>query len=387
MGNITVADVPAKVLVLGGDAPVYAREAKEPGYLAKTRTFDVDSVPIPKDFNDILLRLLGSPTIASKRWVYEQYDSMVRTNTVMDARGDAGIVRIKGTEKALAMKTDCNSRYVYLNPRRGAQIAVAEAARNVVCVGARPIAITNCLNFGNPYDPEIFWQFREAIKGISDACDVFGTPVTGGNVSFYNEDPTGAVYPTPVIGMLGLIEDQGKIIGSRFSSPGDVVIVFGKSHAEIGGSEYLFLQTGQIVGEPPAIDLESEKRLQTCVLELINQRLLVSAHDISEGGLAVALSESAFGENVNLGVTVGVGALTGARPDFDLFGEDQTRIIASARPSHVADILSMARSSDVPAVTIGSVTDLGRIEIAGLIDIGREEGEKKYEDSITSCVA
>jgi phosphoribosylformylglycinamidine synthase II len=384
VGSVRVADVPSKVLVLGGDAPVYTRETKEPGYLAKTRAFDANSVPIPKDFNEILIELLGSPTIASKRWVYEQYDSMVRTNTVMDASGDAGIVRIKGTEKALAMKTDCNSRYVYLNPRRGAQIAVAEAARNVVCVGAKPIAITNCLNFGNPYDPEIYWQFREAVKGITDACKAFGTPVTGGNVSFYNEDPSGAVYPTPVIGMLGLIEDQGNIIGSRFSSQGDVVILFGESKPEVGGSEYLFLRTGQMVGEAPAIDLESEKRLQTCVLEMINRRLLVSAHDVSEGGLAVALCECAFGQATNLGVTVSAGALTGVRPDFDLFGEHQSRIIASARPADVADILSLARSSAVPAVALGSVTNRGRIEIAGKIDIGREEGERVYEDSIRS---
>jgi phosphoribosylformylglycinamidine synthase len=301
----------------------------------------------------------------------------------MGANGDAGIVRIKGTGKALALKTDCNSRYVYLNPRRGAQIAVAEAARNVVCVGAMPIAITNCLNFGNPYDPEIYWQFVEAVKGITDGCKAFGTPVTGGNVSFYNEDPSGAVYPTPVIGMLGLIEDQGNIIGSRFTSPGDVVILFGESKPEVGGSEYLFFRTGQIVGESPSIDLESEKKLQTCVLELINRRLLVSAHDISEGGLAVALSECAFGQDTDLGVTVGAGALTGSRPDFELFGEHQSRIIASASPSDVADILSTARSSNVAAVVLGSVTDRGRIEIAGKINIKREEAERAYEESIT----
>jgi len=378
----TVADVPARALVLGGDAPVYVREAKKPQYLAKVRNFNVTSVPLPRDFNDTLLSLLHSPSIASKRWIYEQYDSMVRTNSVVCDAGDAGVVRIKGTQKALAMKTDCNSRYVYLNPRRGAQIAVAEAARNVVCVGAKPIAITNCLNFGNPYDPEIYWQFQEAVGGISEACKVLETPVTGGNVSFYNEDPAGAVYPTPVIGMLGLIDGQEMIIGSKFSSNGDIVILLGGSAPQIGGSEYLFLQTGQIAGDAPSLDLNAEKRLQSCVYALINQRLLNSAHDVSEGGLAVALCESSFAANKELGVTIGTNVLTASRPDFDLFGEHQTRIVASSAPRNVPEILSIAHSYSVPAVAIGEVHNRGHIELAGRITIRREEAERAFEEAI-----
>jgi phosphoribosylformylglycinamidine synthase subunit PurL len=386
VGDSSVANVPANALVLGGEAPVYIREARKPEYLSKTGTFDCHSLAVPHDFNRTLLRLLGSPSIGSKRWVFEQYDSMVRTNTVMDASGDAGVVRIKGTQKALAVKTDCNSRYVYLNPRRGAQIAVAEAARNVVCVGAKPIAITNCLNFGNPYDPEIYWQFREAVGGITDACVALGTPVTGGNVSFYNEDPSGAVFPTPVIGMLGLIEDQTTIIGGKFSSAGDVVILLGNSKAEIGGSEYLFQETGQFVGDAPEIDLTAERKLQSCVLDLIRARLLISAHDISEGGIGVALSECTFGANGKIGVSIDKSVLTGSRPDFDLFGEHQSRIIVSARAKDVPEILSTARAYSVSAAAIGSVTDKATIEIGDKINIGRDEAEGVYDDSIAALL-
>jgi phosphoribosylformylglycinamidine synthase subunit PurL len=382
VGNTQVAEVPSNVLVLGGDAPVYHRDVRKPEYLAKTQSYDVNTLREPGNYNDVLLQILGSPSIASKRWVYEQYDSMVRTNTVMDARGDAGIVRIKGTEKALAVKTDCNSRYVYLNPRRGAEIAVAESARNVVCVGAKPIAITNCLNFGNPYDPEIYWQFQESVLGIGQACRVLGTPITGGNVSFYNEDPTGAIFPTTVIGMLGLIENQNSIVGSRFRSAGDVIILLGKTQAEIGGSEYLFQQIGEITGDAPKLDLAAEKRLQDCVLDLIRRGLLLSAHDVSEGGVAVALTEATFVQDESLGVSVGMNVLGGSREDFELFGEHQSRIIASAKPESVAEILSFGRTVGVETEVIGSVTNRGRVSIAGRIDIERRAGEEVYENSI-----
>ncbi len=230
------ADVPADVLVLGGGAPVYVRESREPQYLEELHSFHVDALSVPDDFNEGLLGLLRSPTIVCKRWVYDQYDSMVRTNTIQKSY-DASIVRIKGFNKGLALKTDCNARYVYLNPRRGAQIAVAEAARNVACVGATPVAITNCLNFGNPYDPEIYWQFSEAVAGIGDACRALDTPVTGGNVSFYNESPEGAVLPTPVIGMLGLLDDVEKAVPSTFQHEGDMIMVLGRDLGEVGGSE------------------------------------------------------------------------------------------------------------------------------------------------------
>ena len=387
VGDRKVADVPANALVLGGDAPVYIREAKEPTYLQKNRTFDIASIKEPSDYTSVLLGLLRSPSIASKRWVYEQYDSMVRTNTVADARGDAGVVRVKGTNKALAVKTDCNGRYVYLNPRRGAQIAVAEAARNVACVGATPIAITNCLNFGNPYDPEVYWQFREAIAGISDACLALGTPVTGGNVSFYNEDPSAAIYPTPVIGMLGLVDEAEKVIGAAFQSPDDVVLLIGTlGSAEIGGSEYLYQQTGQVVGDAPALDLALEKRLQQLIVQAVSRKILVSAHDVSEGGLAVAVSECVFNASEGLGVKIHSNILSGSRVDFSIFGESQSRVIVSAKASQVPDIVSLANELSIPAAVIGNVTTTGRLEIAGVIKLGREEAQRAFQESLASML-
>ena len=240
----------------------------------------------------LLLRLLAQPNIASKRWVFEQYDSMVRTGTRVGPNSDAAVVRVAGTNKFLAMKTDCNSRYVYLNPKVGAEIAVAEAARNVVCSGATPIGITNCLNFGNPYKPESYWQFKEAVEGIAHACRTFGTPVTGGNVSFYNESPLGAIYPTPVIGMVGLIESESYITTSAFRNIGDDIILLGQLRGDLNGSEYLkefYRMTGD---NAPYFDIDEEKRLQDCCLELIHNGIVNSAHDVSEGGLAVALIES-----------------------------------------------------------------------------------------------
>lgn len=377
-----VARVPSNPLVLGGEAPVYTREVKEPSYLKAVRNFDSSSIPVPEDLNETLLRLLSSPSISSKRLVFEQYDSMVRTNTILNGHADAGVVRIKGTEKALAMKTDCNSRYVYLNPRRGAQIAVAESARNVACVGAKPIAITNCLNFGNPYDPEVYWQFKEAVAGIAEACRTLETPVTGGNVSFYNEDPTGSIYPTPVIGMLGLIEDIRNITGSTFVSQGDFVILLGKKGSGIDGSEYLLQQTGECLGDAPHLDLGFESRLQKCVIEAIQRRLVVSAHDISEGGLAVALSECTFGSEPGIGVTIDSSVLSGNRKDLDLFGEDQSRVILSTSAKDAPEMLALAHAAAIPAQVIGTVTHKGRIEIGGCISIRRDEAESGYERAV-----
>src|SRR3990172_1780308 len=248
------AEVPAPSLVLGEGAPVYIREAKEPEYLQRTRIFDARSLPELGDYNRMLLKLLGSIRISSRRWVYEQYDSMVRTNTVAGSSGDAAVVRIKGTTKGISVATDCNARYVFLDPRRGGQIAVAESARNVVCTGAKPVAITNCLNFGNPYDPEVYWQFREAVLGIGDACRAFDTPVTGGNVSFYNEGPGHAEYPTPVIGMLGILDDVDQAIGNFFLDEGHEVVLLGEPKGEIGGSEFLFQTTGTVEGAAPLND-------------------------------------------------------------------------------------------------------------------------------------
>ena len=280
---------------MGGGAPVYTREIRVPTYLEKCRKFDLTSLPIPKDLNECIRKLVQRPSIANKRWVFEQYDSMVRTNSVLLSDGDAAVIRLKKSNKGLALKTDCNARFVYLNPRRGTQIAVAEAARNVACVGAKPIAITNCLNFGNPYDPEIYWQFAEAIAGMKDACIAFSTPVTGGNVSFYNEGPKGAIIPTPVIGMLGLLEDVNKTVNSKFKTADDIIIELGVNRGEIGGSEYLTMLQDEILGDAPNIDLEYESRLHNLCQTYAKQGLVNSMHDVSDGGLAVTLLESLNG--------------------------------------------------------------------------------------------
>ncbi|MFN2604491.1 MAG: AIR synthase related protein, partial [Gemmatimonadaceae bacterium] len=238
-----------------------------------------------------LERLLSAPTIASKAWAYRQYDSTVRTNTVIGPGGDAAVLRVRGTTKALALKTDCNGRYVYLDPRAGGRIAVAEAARNVACTGARPMAITNCLNFGNPTRPEVFYQFREAVAGMGEACRALGTPVTGGNVSLYNENPAGAVYPTPVVGMVGLIEDLTHVTRASFSQDGDAILLLGEMGGELGGSEYLATIHGRVLGAPPACDLQRERAAIDALLEAIRQGLVTSAHDCSDGGIVIAIAE------------------------------------------------------------------------------------------------
>ncbi|MBI4428535.1 MAG: phosphoribosylformylglycinamidine synthase subunit PurL [Ignavibacteriales bacterium] len=377
-----VASVPAKSLVLGGDAPVYTRESREPAYLKAAREFDSSSVSEPSDYNEVLLNLLKSPTIASKKWIFQQYDTMVRTNTVLNAGHDASIVRIKGTTKALALKTDCNSRYVYLNPRRGGEIAVAESARNVVCVGAMPLAITNCLNFGNPYDPEVYWQFKEAVRGIGEACRYLGTPVTGGNVSFYNEGPNSAIFPTPVIGMLGLIEDVDNIASSEFKSPGDAIILLGQNKQELGGSEYLYLRTGKIAGDAPELDWPSEKNLHALCLELVGERLFNSAHDVSEGGMAVALVESILGGEPGLGFDVNPDRGGSNRLDFELFGESQSMIIISTHPDNEMRVLDLAEKRNVPARKIGKVNGSGIVRIGDLISVEASVARIAYDWSI-----
>lgn len=315
-------------LVLGGGAPVYNRETKEPEYITETRKFDNDSLPIPENIEEVFLKVFSSPNIASKKWVYEQYDSMVRTNTIVGPGCDAAVVLIKGTNKALAMKTDCNSRYVYLNPFEGAKIAVAESARNIVCSGGEPLGITNCLNFGNPYKPEIYWQFQKAIEGMGEACRFFNTPVTGGNVSFYNESPEGAVYPTPVIGMVGLVEDLNHITTSYFKDENDLVYLLGEDYEEIGGSEYLKIVHDKVMGDCPALNLQKEKDLHELLLGLIRKEIVQSAHDISEGGILTALAECCI---VNKEKQIGVEVILAVnkREDFSFFSETQSRVIIS----------------------------------------------------------
>jgi phosphoribosylformylglycinamidine synthase subunit PurL len=349
-----VCEVPGHPLVHG--CPTYTRDAHESEEVLRLRQWtpaSIDMTHTEQHAGRVLLRLLGSPNIASKRWVYNQYDTTVRTNTVYAPGGDAGVLRIRGTQRGIAASVDCNGRYVYLNPRRGAMIAVAEAARNVVCVGARPRAITNNLNFGNPLKPEVYFQLREAVLGMGEACGAFETPVTGGNVSLYNENPKGAIYPTPVVGMIGVLDDVEKRMTMAFKAGGDAIILLGRNTDELGGSEYLKVVHGFVAGDAPAIDLEAERRLQELVLELNGRGVLRSAHDTAEGGLAVCLAECAmagddvFGIDVELADDLPAAAL--------LFGEAQGRIVVSCAAADVEAVVAAAGSMDVPAAVIGRV--------------------------------
>lgn len=322
------AEINPQELALGGNVPVYYRDSKEPKYLEETRKFDLKSLPEPDSIGDVFEKIFSSPNIASKHWVYDQYDSMVRTNTIVGPGSDAAVILIKDTNKAIAAKTDCNGRYVYLNPKEGTKIAVAESARNVVCSGAEPLAITNCLNFGNPYKPEMYWQFKKAIEGMGEACRFFNTPVTGGNVSFYNESPEAAVYPTPVIGMVGLIDGLDKITTAEFKEEDNLIYVLGEDYEEIGGSEYLKIAHDLVTGEIPRIDLQAEKDLHSLVLKLIENKVINSAHDISDGGIITAIAECCIiNQEKMIGAKIKVPVKT--REDFSFFSESQSRVIVS----------------------------------------------------------
>jgi phosphoribosylformylglycinamidine synthase II len=349
-----VADIP--VLPLTQGCPTYEREGIESEEVVRLRATDLSEHLIPHgDLTKTFLLLLGSPNIASKRWVTSQYDTTIRTSTAVPPGGDAGVIRIRGTKRAVAATTDCNGRYVYLEPRVGAMIALAEAARNLVCVGALPTAITNNLNFGNPLKPHIYYQLREAVLGMAAACEMFETPVTGGNVSLYNETDGQAIYPTPVIGMVGVIEDVSTLTRHAFTTPGDDIILLGTNTAELGGSEYLYVTAELVAGAPPRVDLEGERALQQAVLAMIRARLLRSAHDCSEGGLACALAESALGDGESsLGVSVRLD--DDVRPVGVLFGEAQGRIVVSCDPSRTQEVMRLAEKYEVPAAKIGNVT-------------------------------
>ncbi|MDT9547402.1 MAG: phosphoribosylformylglycinamidine synthase subunit PurL [Chlorobium phaeovibrioides] len=360
----TVADIPAESLVLGGGAPVYVREAAE----AKPDTAAAEMIPDSGlNLKDRSIALLSRPNIASKRWVYRQYDSMVQTNTVTPVgHTDAAVIRIKGTKKALAMKTDCNSRYVYLNPLAGGKIAVAECARNIACSGARPLAITNCLNFGNPYKPEVYFQFKTSVQGMGEACRAFSTPVTGGNVSFYNESTHGggraAIYPTPTIGMIGLLEDIDNLVGSTFTTSGDAIILFGDPDLNLEGSEYQVMQYGTPGTDAPDINLDHEKNLQDLLVALAGKKLLHSAHDVSDGGLFVALAEKAImNETARLGFDVDLEDC-GAGPyrmQQQLFSEAQGRVVATIAPASAKAVIAEAVACNVPVRVIGKVVPQG----------------------------
>jgi phosphoribosylformylglycinamidine synthase subunit PurL len=370
-----VADIPARALALGGDmTPVYHRETREPIYLAKTRSYDFTKLQDVEDPANMLRDLLASPNIASKRWVYQQYDSMVRTNSLYLRGSDAAVVRIKGTTKGLAMKIDCNARYVYLDPYHGAMLAVVEAARNVACTGATPLGVTNCLNFGDPYDPEVYYQFKEAVRGMGDACRALGTPVTGGNVSFYNQSPEGAIYPTPTIGMIGLIEDISNVVSSDFKYENDSIILLSthtskKPNDGLGGSEYQYLRTGILAGEAPECNLEQEAVLVSSLVELASKQLLHSAHDISEGGFAVALAECCFAQSTErqFGANIPNIIRDQERHDVALFGEQQGRVILSASSDDANAIIELAKSRGLIAENIGTVSGQ-RLIIGNAID-------------------
>jgi phosphoribosylformylglycinamidine synthase len=357
-----VADVPAEHLVLGGGAPVYYRETKRPDYLDETAAFD-DAVLEdlkPAQVEASLKKMLASPNIASKRWVFEQYDTMVRTNTVVGpGPSDAAVIRLKDSNKGLAVKTDCNGRYVYLNPRKGGQIAVAEAARNVVCAGGSPVAITNCLNFGNPYKPEVYWVFKEAVGGMGDACRHFNTPVTGGNVSFYNENPESAVFPTPTIGMLGVVEHvDSQATTFPFKEEGDVILELhppSRRHGGLEASEYLAHVHDTTAGDAPLFDLEEEAAVQKACLMAIRKGWVRSAHDVSDGGLLIALAEMSLASD-GLGASISLPALEDGRLDAALYSEAQSRIILSMAPDHAARLERDLSESDVAVTRLGSVT-------------------------------
>jgi phosphoribosylformylglycinamidine synthase len=349
------ASLPAYELVLGGGAPQYTREYKEPAYLSKVNAFDMNAVEDVTHLKATVEQLVQIPNIASKRWVYTQYDSMVgAANASTNAPSDASIVIAKGTGKALAMTVDCNSKYVFADPYKGAMIAVAEAARNIVCSGGEPIGVTNCLNFGNPYDPEVYYQFAKSVEGMGAACRKFNTPVTGGNVSFYNQNPDGPVYPTPTIGMVGIVEDMQKRMTLNFKNPGDVIVLLGQSRNDIGSSEYLHKIKGVAYSTAPHFELNEEFNLQQLVATLIQQGNIASAHDVSEGGLIVTLLESAFTNNKGFEVS---STNSDLRKDAYWMGEAQSRVVISCNNAQLSVIEKLAASLHISFGVLGKVTD------------------------------
>jgi phosphoribosylformylglycinamidine synthase subunit PurL len=379
MNGVLEAVLPADELVLGGGAPQYTREVREPAYIQKIHAFDATKIPVPTDLKAVAEKLITIPNIASKRWVYEQYDSMVGAgNTSTNGVSDAAVVIAKPTNKALALTTDCNSRYVFADPYKGAMIAVAEAARNIVCSGGEPLGVTNCLNFGNPYDPEVYWQFSNAIKGMGEACVKFETPVTGGNVSFYNQSPDGPVYPTPTIGMVGLLDSVAHKMTMNFKNEGDAIYLIGESKNDINSSEYLHKIVGEEYSPCPHFDLEEEYNLQQAVSSLIKEKLIASAHDVSEGGLFVTLLESAFTNN--LGFSASQNDMN-IRNDAYWFGEAQSRVLVSVVAAKETKMSEILQAKNIPFSKIGKVS-------TSYIKIGEEnwgeikDWKEKYDNAI-----
>lgn len=362
LDNVLEAVLNADSLVLGGGAPQNDRAYKEPTYFTKIKAFDALSIPVPEDLLAIAKQLIQLPNIASKRWIYHQYDSMVGAATAStNAPSDAAIVLAKGTGKALAMTVDCNSRYVFADPYKGGMIAVAEAARNIVCSGGAPLGVTNCLNFGNPFDPEVYYQFVKSVTGMGDACRVFNTPVTGGNVSFYNQNPDGAVYPTPTIGMVGVLDNIEDRMSLDFKQQGDVIYLMGASKNDFNSSEYLHKLLGVEYSPAPYFDIDEEFKLQQLTKKLIISKLLQSAHDISEGGLITTLLECSFNRNIGFDVQQSNKEI---RSDAYWFGEAQSRIVISCTIKNAEAVLAEANNAGIPIEYLGIVTD-GNIDIEG----------------------
>src|SRR5258708_21835526 len=432
-----VAEIPNRALT--DEAPVYRGPMSEPEYLRDVQQLDLDALGSPErlalldraiasperlalrgqdrardtsdrardasdgarvasdgarafqasDQNAALLALLGSPTIASKKWIYRQYDHMVRTNTINLPGQGAGVVRIKGTDRALAMSVDGNGRYCYLDPYRGAMLAVAEAARNVACAGARPLGATNCLNFGNPERPAIMWQFARAVEGIGAACRALGVPITGGNVSQYNETDGNAIYPTPIVGVVGLLEHADRVVSRRFRHEGDAIILLGDDRGELGGSEYLKVVNALVRCTPPALDLEAERALQSLLVSLADARLLRSAHDCSDGGIAVATAECCF-DTGGLGADASIDGVHISRLESidlaaALFSESASRVVISAAPEHVARVLERAAAANVAVRMIGRVGGRRlRMAVGGdiAVDLSVDEAERAWSSAI-----
>ncbi|TAF54115.1 MAG: phosphoribosylformylglycinamidine synthase subunit PurL [Sphingobacteriia bacterium] len=361
LNGVLEASLPAHELVLGGGAPQYTRDYREPAYFEKIKAFDPATVPDLEDLQGAAQQMIALPNIASKRWVYTQYDSMVgAANMVTNSPSDAAVVLAKGTGKALAMTVDCNSRYVFADPEKGGMMAVAEAARNIVCSGGEPIGVTNCLNFGNPYDPEVYYQFVKAVTGMGAACRAFNTPVTGGNVSFYNQNPDGAVYPTPTIGMVGVLDNPSQHMTLNFKTPGDLIYVLGHLPNDIASSEYLHKIKGVEFSPAPYFNLEEELNLHKTLTQLIRQSTLVSAHDLSEGGLIVALLESGFAS----GKGFTVNAQTTGRKDAFWLGEAQGRVVVSVPPQQQKTLEETCVAAGLPCLLLGQVTET-QVEVNG----------------------
>jgi phosphoribosylformylglycinamidine synthase subunit PurL len=390
-----VAEIPNRALT--DEAPVYKRPMTEPDYLREVQQLDLDALGRSakavalqsSDQNGALVAILGSPTVASKRWVYRQYDHMVRTNTINLPGLGAGVVRIKGTDRALAMSVDGNGRYCYLDPYRGAMLGVAEAARNVACSGARPLGATNCLNFGNPERPDIMWQFAKAVEGVGVACRALNVPITGGNVSLYNETDGRAIYPTPTIGVVGLLEHADRVVSRRFRESGDAIVLLGVDRGELGGSEYLKVVHDVVRGMPPVLDLDAERALQALLVTLADDGLARSAHDCSDGGLAVTVAECCF-DTSGIGATISIDALQVARGAginvaAALFGESASRVVVSVVPEELTRVIERAAAAGVPAKVVGQTGgNRLRIAVAGqaVIDESVDEAERVWSNAI-----